>query len=376
MNERLARILLHLVTALGLAVPLCAGPAAAQPAPSVVDSVGQALADGPGGAVIGVLHDDGSTIHTYGAVDSTGTAPTARTLFEIGSVTKTVTGLLLAERIERGALRPTTPASELLPDSVDIPRADSVGDAPMTLAHLATHRSGLPRLPSNLRAVASSRLDPYVAYGDSALYAFLDDYTLPRAPGTRYQYSNLGAGLLGHLLARRADTTYAALVRRRIASQLDLSDTRVHLSDEQEERFAQGYNRLGMPTPPWHFAALAGAGALRSTAADMGAYLRAHRRALRADPDTLSALERAMRRALRPRAATDSDATRIGFGWHETRHDGHRVLLHTGGTGGFRSVVALDWETGRGVVVLVNTALSSASVTEAGLLLLTAPKEE
>jgi CubicO group peptidase (beta-lactamase class C family) len=291
-------------------------------------------------------------------------------VFEIGSITKTFTGLLLAERIEQGSLRSSTPVARLLPDSVEIGRPDSVGDAPLTLGHLATHRSGLPRLPSNVRAVASSRLDPYAAYGDSALYAFLDAYTLRRAPGSQYEYSNLGMGLLGRLIARRADTTYAALVRRRIAEPLGLSDTQIRLTPDQEDRFAQGYNRIGLPTPPWHFEALAGAGALRSTAEDMLASLRAHRRALRVDPDTATALERAMRRALTPRAQAGSDRSRIGFAWHETRRDGHRVLWHNGGTGGFRSMVALDRTTGRGVGVLVSTAVAARKVTDAAWRLL------
>jgi len=239
----------------------------------------------------------------------------------------------------------------------------------MTLRHLATHRSGLPRLPANLDAAARPT-DPYAAYGDRALHAFLDGYVLPRAPGARYEYSNLGMGLLGHLLARRADTTYAALVRRRIAGPLDLPDTRVHLTEGQRRRFAQGHNRAGAPTSPWRFDALAGAGALRSTAADLLAYLRAHRRALRVDPDTASALARAMRRALRPRAPTGKDSTRVGLAWHVTTRDGHPVAWHNGGTGGFRSMVALDRKTGRGAVVFVSTAIASDRVTEAAFALL------
>ena len=374
-------------TAVLTIVALCLGPllpggplgstsVCGQPAP-VTDSIGRTLAeDQPGAVVLGLLHEDTTSVHAFGAIDSTGASPTAQTLFEIGSITKTFTGLLLAEQIERGQLRPSTPVAQLLPDSVALARADSAGPATMTLAHLATHRSGLPRLPSNLRAVASSRLDPYAAYGDSALYAFLDDYPLPRAPGAKYEYSNLGMGLLGHLLVRRADTTYAALVRRRVTEPLGLSDTRIHLTDGQDGRFAQGYNRVGVPTPPWHFEALAGAGALRSTATDMLAYLRAHRTALRADADTASTLIRAMQRSLTPRAATDSESTRIGFAWHELRRDGDRILVHTGGTGGFRSFVGLDRATGRGAVVLVSTALSSTRVAGAGLRLIDALRAE
>jgi CubicO group peptidase (beta-lactamase class C family) len=355
---------------LGLAF---APPSTAQPAP-VVDSVGAVLSEGhEGSVVIGLLDGGHTAVHGFGRVDRTSRRPTARTMFEIGSVTKTVTGLLLADAIERDVVEASTPVRALLPDSVAWTYADSVAGAPptMTLAHLATHRSGLPRLPTNLNAAARPA-DPYAAYGDSALYAFLDGYTVPRPPGARYVYSNLGMGLLGHLLARRADTTYAALVRRRVAAPLGLSDTRVYLSADQQRRFVQGHNRAGAPTSAWHFEALAGAGALRSTARDLLAYLRAHRRALAAAPDTASARTRAMVRALRPGASGPQADTRLGFAWHITLHDGRPVAWHSGGTGGFRSFVGLDRETGHGAVVLVGTAVSSRAVIENGLRLLEA----
>ncbi len=360
-------------TVLGLAL-VAKSPQVArgQPAP-VVDSIGQALLENhPGGAVIGLLRGDTTAVHAFGAVDSTGRRPTARTLFEMGSVTKTFTGLLLADAIERGEVERSTPVTTLLPDSVTVGTADSTT---VTLGHLATHRSGLPRLPSNLGATARPG-DPYAAYGDSALYAFLDDYTLSRAPGAKYEYSNLGMGLLGQLLARRADTTYAALVRRRITGPLGLPDTRVHLSPERADRFAQGHDRMGRPTPPWHFGALAGAGALRSTAADLLSYLRAHGRALAVSPDTATTLHRAMRRATTVHAPTDRESTRIGLGWHQSTREGHAVLWHNGGTGGFRSVVALDRETGDGVVVLVSAALSSRTVLKTGRALLRALRSD
>lgn len=344
----------------------------AQPAPAVVDSIGRALADGhPGGVVIGFLHGDETSVQPFGAVDSTGTSLTARTVFEIGSITKTFTGLLLAEQVERGRMHLSDPVAAFLPDSLAMPARDSS----ITLAHLATHRSGLPRLPSNLGDSASP-WDPYATYGDSALYAFLDTHQLARAPGTSYEYSNLGMGLLGHVLARQADTTYAALVRRRIAEPLGLSDTRIHLSATQKDRFAQGHNRAGAPAASWHFEALAGAGALRSTAADLLTYLRAHRKAADETSTEASTLDRAMRRALAPRAATSSDSTRIGLAWHVTTRDDRRIAWHNGGTGGFRSFAGLDRATGLGVVLLTNTALASDVVTEAGFRLIEAAGTE
>ena len=193
-------------TVLGLALVATSPQVACGQPALAVDSIGQALVENhPGGAVIGLLRGDTTAVHAFGAVDSTGRRPTARTVFEIGSVTKTFTGLLLADAIERGEVGRSTSVTTLLPDSVTVGTADSTT---MTLGHLATHRSGLPRLPSNLGATARPG-DPYAAYGDSALYAFLDDYTLSRAPGAKYEYSNLGMGLLGHLLARRADAVTA-----------------------------------------------------------------------------------------------------------------------------------------------------------------------
>ncbi len=354
---------------LGIAVAVLGGCPAWGQSPPAVDSLGRALVENqPGGAVIGVLRDDSSSVHSFGRADSTGSAPSAHTLFEIGSITKTFTGLLLADAIERGTVDPSTPVRSLLPDSIALAPAESTT---ITLEHLATHRSGLPRLPSNLAATARPA-DPYAAYGDSALYAFLDGYAPPRASGTSFEYSNLGTGLLGHLLARRADTTYAALVRQRIAEPLGLSDTRVHLTADQQARFAQGHNRAGAPASPWHFDALAGAGALRSTAADLLAYLRAHRTALRAAPDTATPLQRAMQRALSPRAAAGDGDAQIGLGWHETERNGHRVAWHNGGTGGFRTFIGLNRTSGHGVVVLVNTAVSSRRVTKGGIRLLDA----
>ena len=351
-----------------LLIGLLPSPAPAQP--TVVDSLGTVLTSGhDGAAAIGLLADDSTATYGFGAVDSTGAPPTARTLFEIGSVTKTFTGLLLADAIERGTVDASTPVAVLLPDSVALTAPDSTTPTRMTLGHLATHHSGLPRLPANLNP-AERPADPYAAYGDGALHAFLDGYGPPRAQGTTYKYSNLGMGLLGHLLDRRADTTYTALVQKWITGPLGLAHTRVALSEAQRSRFAQGYTQAGTPAPSWHFDALAGAGALRSTTADLLAYLWAHRTALRVAPDTATTLQRAMGRALRPRASGARGEPRVGFGWHVTTREGRSVVWHNGGTGGFRSFVGLDRTSGHGVVVLVATPVAARVVTEGGIRLI------
>ena len=375
----MTRILYRLIgTAL---LGLVLGPlptAGAQSLSATVDSIGEALvAPHPGAAVIGVISESevdldgypatGQAVIGFGAVDTAGTPPTAQTIFEIGSVTKTFTGLLLADAVERGVAQPHDPVARLLPDSLALPGG---AQDPITLMQLATHRSGLPQIPSNLFPPANPA-DPYAHYTVQHLYAFLDGYQRPGPLDTTYAYSNLGMGLLGHALARQADTSYGALVQQRIAAPLELSDTRIDLTPAQQGRFAQGYNPAGTPTPPWQIPTLAGAGAIRSTAADMMAYLRAHLAAA----DTTE-LGRPLQRAITPQADVNLGenpafaGTRIGYGWHITPRAGQSIVWHNGGTGGFSSFVGFSRATNQGIVVLVSVGGAGQQATTAGFTLL------
>jgi CubicO group peptidase (beta-lactamase class C family) len=203
------------------------------------------------------------------------------------------------------------------------------------------------------------------------LYAFLEEYQPSNPSDSAYAYSNLGMGLLGHALAQQADTSYAALVQQRIAEPLDLEDTRITLTEAQEDRFAQGYNPAGAPTPPWHIPVLAGAGALRSTAEDMLVYVRAHLTA----SDTTH-LGQAMRRATMPIANADLgdnpgfSGTHIAYGWHITPRAEQAIVWHNGGTGGFSSFIGFNCATEQGVVVLTSMGGIASQVTSAGFTLL------
>src|SRR5512132_4333622 len=144
----------------------------------------------------------------------------------MGSATKVFTSLLLADSVRRGEVALSDPASKYLPPDVKIPER---GGRQITLQDLATHTSGLPRLPSNLAAKDAS--NPYADYTVAQLYAFLSAYQLTRDIGSKYEYSNLGAGLLGHLLARRAGVDYETLVRTRITGPLGMNSTVVTVKD-------------------------------------------------------------------------------------------------------------------------------------------------
>ena len=312
--------------------------------------------------VVAVVRDGREQVVTSGAVDSLGTAPTAHTAYEVGSVTKVVTALALGEMARRGEVTLTTPVGALLPDSVSVPEG---GAAPITLLDLATHTSGLPRLPPTLLLTADPD-NPYANYLDRDLYTFLGLYELPRAPGAAYEYSNLGGGLLGLALARRAGTGYEALVRERVLGPLGMDETWVVLPDSLGP-LAPGVGAFGEPAPHWTWTdATAGAGGLRSTAADL---LRLVRATIAPPADLPAPLRAALLDAARPLRQAPG-RTRVGLGWHVVPdlRPGAGVVWHNGGTAGGSSFVGLDREAGVGVVVLANRGgAANGAVTTFGL---------
>ena len=296
--------------------------------------------------VVGVVDSSGARFFAYGqtAVDG-GTPVDERTVYEIGSITKAFTGVVLADMALRGEVALDDPVRRYLPDSVRAPGTDS---QPITLRLLAAQRSGLPRLPANMAPGDSS--NPYADYDAARLYAFLNAHTLTRAPGAAYEYSNLGVGLLGFALARRAGTSYEELVRRRILAPLGMRSTMIALTDAARARLARG-SADGRPVANWDLDALAGAGALRSTALDMTTFLAAALGPVR------TPLDSAFRVAAEPQFdAGPGGVMRIGLGWHVRQGTGAtRIVWHNGGTGGYRSWAGYDPARRVGVVALTNS---------------------
>jgi serine-type D-Ala-D-Ala carboxypeptidase/endopeptidase len=315
------------------------------------------------GLVIGCLQGGEQRVVGYGRVRiDAQDLPDGGTIFEIGSVTKVFTGLLLADLAEHGMVGLEEPLASYLPAWVRVP---TFKGQQITLGDLASHAGGLPRDPKGmLRRWLGDRRNPYAALSVEELYAGLARTRLRRRPGERVKYSNLGAGLLGDALARAADQSYQELVRERICLPLGMRDIVFTPTGEQAARLATGYTRRGRPAPPLEIPALVGAGALCSTAADMLCFLRAN-----LDPahtPLASQLERTQLPRLRMARRTEA-----GLGWLIARLPGAAgpVLWHNGGTSGFRSFVALARETDTAVVVLSNTA---RSVDRLGLRLLKA----
>ncbi|SFO74242.1 CubicO group peptidase, beta-lactamase class C family [Geodermatophilus dictyosporus] len=274
----------------------------------------------------------------------------AATLFEIGSVTKTVTALVLADAVVRGEVRLDTPLRETVPAGVRVPSRDGVD---VTLEHLATHRSGLPHSPMGWVPVLRSAFstdDPYAGVSVPGLYDALGHARLRRTPGTgRPRYSNFAAAVLGQALADHlGHPDYASLVRDRVCGPLGLRDTVVVPTAAQAERLAVGHGRRRRPIEPWYLLGLAGAGALRSTTDDLLTYLRAHLRPGSTPLAEALALTQQERHRSRLTGGT-------ALAWMRWPSPGGPVLLHGGATGGFRAATAFAPDAGLGVVALSNS---------------------
>jgi serine-type D-Ala-D-Ala carboxypeptidase/endopeptidase len=310
------------------------------------------------GLVVGVVTPAGRFVFGYGTVTvgPDEVVPDGDTIFELGSITKAYTGVLLAVLEQDGRVKLDDPANKYLPAELRLPRR---GDRAITLLDLSTHHSGLPVEPPLIgwRALlAGDAENPYRHYDTAKLAKDLSDLWPQRDAGEKYEYSNLGAGILGHALANAAKAkSYEDALVRHVLTPLRMNDTRISLTPAQSRRFPPSFTEAGAPTAHWDFACLEGCGGLRSTAHDQLTFLSAN---VGLTPTPLAA---ALTSAATPRRDTASPRWRVGLGWHVgmLRPDGGpTVVWHDGGTYGSRSFAGFILEARIGVIVLSNTGHS------------------
>lgn len=297
-----------------------------------------------GSLVCGEWIDGKASFAVLGKPEPEGVATEMR-IFEIGSISKVFTGLLLADAVEKKKLRLDTTLKELLGEKQSF-ADERVGG--ITLLQLATHTSGLPRLPDNMGPNPDVEKDPYGKYDRDKMRAFLAKVKLPAAPPCPASYSNYGMGLLGDLLAESHGKSWEESVKEVITGPLGMSDTVVTLTEEQAKRLAPPYRGTDAGTS-WTFQAMAGAGALRSTATDLLKFGEAI-----IDPDKVPALAPAIRTMMEARAPYADLAGEIGLGIIIGKLDGERDYSHNGGTGGYRSALQVIPARKLVRVVLVN----------------------
>jgi serine-type D-Ala-D-Ala carboxypeptidase/endopeptidase len=300
------------------------------------------------GVAIGIVQNGVKKVICFGNAEPD-------SMFEIGSLSKTFTGLLLAQMVEQGKVTLTEPVRELLPPgAVSKPKGNEI-----TLLDLVTHRSGLPRLPDNMPM--KDLQNPYADYSSQDLLTYMRSHGVERTTSPSFLYSNLGVGLLGDLLADRAATSYSFLLQEEITCPLGMKDTCITLSQGQLSRLTQGHDFRYVPTSNWEFGALAGAGAIRSTASDMLTYLDAN-----LHPDAISiADESASGRITFAKALVLSHTLenvvtpgqQIAFTWFYDDSSG--TYCHNGATGGYSSYAFFDPAKDCAAIVLTNITVNA-----------------
>ncbi|MEO8452739.1 MAG: serine hydrolase [Gemmatimonadota bacterium] len=305
------------------------------------------------GLVVGTM-DAGGKIRIYhaGSSGQDGVALDGSSVFEIGSITKTFTAALLADMVMKGEVKLDDPVAKYLPSTVKIPER---GGKQITLYDLATQSSGLPGMPSNFHP--ADMTNPYADYTVDQMYQFISGYQLQRDIGAKYEYSNLGVGLLGHALARRLGKSWEEAVTERVLKPLGMTDTKVGLTADMRRRLAVGHNEVLKPVPLWDLPTLAGAGALRSTVNDMFKYLAANM-------DSASKpLGKTLAMTHTSRHEAGGPQMTIGLAWHILHGpDGASLVWHNGGTGGYRTFMGFDPVKHAGVIVLTNSAIGADDI--------------
>jgi len=302
--------------------------------------------------VVGVFKDGDMFFKGYGTIRAAEKIPPdARTVFQIGSVSKLFTTSLLQILCDEGVLTMETTVGDLLGDSAQL--SPTVQE--LTLKRLATHTSGFPKDPEALiekviAKVGKEKLmeNPFSHIDKNDLFEYLKRPTDQKKPG-RFQYSNQGVGLLGHLLEIATRKDLETLAREKLFSPLRMTDTAIEPTPEMMKHLVQGYTIDDKPAGLWTFGALAGAGAFSSNAEDMMAFLRA-------GIESRSSVSSSLQKTHLPQ--NDGDT---GIGWIQPqfvdRFIGNRsIIWHNGMVGGYASYVSIDAESKTGVVVLFNKA--------------------
>jgi CubicO group peptidase (beta-lactamase class C family) len=309
------------------------------------------------GIAVGVVSGKGHRVIGYGKLShEIDQVPDSETVFGMGSITKTFTATLLADMVIRGEVQIEDPISKFLPSSVKVPIRNG---KEITLLDLATHTSGLPKFPDNLSP--SNPINPFADYGVEKLYSFVSNYTLTGDIGTEYVYSNVGYGLLGHLLSKIAGMEYEDLLTSFICEPLEMKRTKIRRSAEIQKNMAVGHDGSLQATPNQDSLVMEGAGAIYSTAEDMLRFIGAN---LGIQQTQLTPTMQKMHHPLKTAGQVERQ---IGLGWHVLNKYGSEIVLHNGFGGGYHAFCGFDRSKNFGVVVLSN---SNNNADDIGLHLL------
>ena len=303
---------------------------------------------------LAIIDSTGIQYFNFGLTATKGKKVNENTIYEIGSISKAFTGILLAQQVLDEELQLEDKINDFLPHNIKIP---TKGLKEITFGNLSDHTSGLPRMPDNFKP--ANPYNPYADYTVEQMYDFISNYKPIRAVGATYEYSNLAQGLLGHLLALNKNSNYEDLVIQTIAAPLGMMDTKITFTKKMLENLALGHAG-GKQVENWDIPTLAGAGAIRSSTSDMSKFIAANLGYVK------SPIAEAMELSHKVRHHKAGEMS-VALGWHIKNGELGDVIWHNGGTGGYRAFSGFVKETGKGVVLLSN---STADIDDIGFHLL------
>jgi CubicO group peptidase (beta-lactamase class C family) len=307
------------------------------------------------GLSIGILKNGNTYFYNYGETKKDNRQiPTSKNLYEIGSITKTFTGLLLAKAIVENKMALNDPVNKYLPKNIP---AIKLGNDTLKIVHLCNHTSGLPPLPDNFGA--TSLINPYKNYDAAKLNTYLKKAKLSYKPGEKFAYCNLAVGLLGNILEGVYKMPFDKMVTKFISSQAGMSSTKQFLTKNDSALFTQGYNENILPNNQWDFKALAAAGCIRSNTDDMLKYA-----VMNMPPSANAITDIVLKNAisLSHQPTFDAGQQKIAINWFIQNWGWGNILFHGGQTGGYKSFLAINPTSNNAVVILSNTGVNNDEV--------------
>jgi CubicO group peptidase (beta-lactamase class C family) len=293
---------------------------------------------------IGVIANGQTWKRSFGSLSTDDTrSADEKTIYEIGSISKVFTSILLADAIESGKLKLDDPISTVMKDLAK--KNPTIGST-ITFRHLSHHMSGLPPMPTNI--APADPTNPFKGYDRAMLTEYMLSAAPAKKPNEAYEYSNLAAGLLGDLLSQQAGVSYEALLKEKITGPLGMKDTTITLSKDQSARLAPPRNSALLPDKAWDFDALAGCGAIRSNVDDMLLFAQASMN----PPD--GPVGKALDLAWKQHKPAIKGNHAMGLGWMIAGDGSTR--WHNGQTGGYHGMILVSRDLKCATVMLCNTA--------------------
>jgi CubicO group peptidase (beta-lactamase class C family) len=318
----------------------------------VVDSVVKDLMSGGAscGLTIGIYKEGKSNFYNYGETERGNKAlPNENSIYEIGSITKTFTGIILAKALLEKKIHLKDDIRKYLPGQ--FPNLN-YGGKPITVEHLANHTSRIPSIPPDIsKQKEFDELNPYKNYTKEMMFAYLKTFIPDMMPGSKNEYSNMGMALLGIILEKVYEKDYSQLVSELIAAPNEMKHTKVKLDADDLKLKCKGYDQNGKETPFWELNSFAAAGAINSSGSDLLKYAVAN----------MQEKDEAMRLS---HELTFGDVNYgIALGWHIIKtKKGNKMIWHNGGTYGFSSFAGFIKEKDCAIVVLSNSGSNTDAI--------------